>query len=275
MHNEPGGDMNATLQTDTDSDDGGLLQVVSFALGQETFALPMTQVLEIMRYPEPVKVPMTPPSLLGLAGLRGSVSPIVDLRALIGIGQSTINDASRVLLLDMGQSVGMVVDHVDRVMTLNSACIEPAVEISSVDTELLRGVYRLEDNQQRLLQLLDLNALMAREFAGDSEDGSAGMLASIGTAANQSVVEDQENDELTQLVGLEVDHQEYAFRLGDVQEILRYPDRISRTPKAPAHVIGLMTRRGKTFPLFSMRAWLALPPSPADSEQVVVVLRRS
>ncbi|WP_404375819.1 chemotaxis protein CheW [Vreelandella aquamarina] len=266
--------MNATLQNDTDSDDNGLMQVVSFALSDELFALPMTQVLEIMRYPEPVKVPLTPPSLLGLAGVRGSVSPIVDLRALLGMGQGVINEASRVLLLDMGQSVGMVVDRVDRVLTLERHQIESASDINSIDTELLTGVYRLEGDEKRLLQLLDLDALMAREFSADSESDLVGAMASIGTAANQAVASIDDNSELTQLVSIEVDGQEYAFRLNDVQEVLRYPDSISHTPKAPAHVIGLMTRRGKPFPLFSLRALLSLAPVEAVNEQVVVVLRR-
>lgn len=264
--------MAATPQHDLSSDDDAQRQVVSFALGDELFALPMSQVLEIMRYPTPVEVPLTPPSLLGLAGLRGSVSPIIDLRALLGMGGSVIDDASRVLLLDMGQSVGMVVDHVDRVLALDSQRIEAAADIGSVDRELLTGIYRLEDEQQTLLQLLDLNALMAREFNGGDSVSVADAMASVGT---QALAGDAESVELTQLVSIDVDGQEYAFRLSDVQEVLRYPDQISHTPKAPAHVLGLMSRRGKTFPLFSLRTLLALPPIEVVDEQVVVVLRRS
>ncbi|XGA79796.1 chemotaxis protein CheW [Halomonas sp. CH40] len=265
--------MAAIPQQDASSAEDALVQVVSFALGDELFALPMSQVLEIMRYQTPVEVPLTPPSLLGLAGLRGSVSPIIDLRALLGMGRTEIDDASRVLLLDMGQSVGMVVDHVDRVLTLDSQRIEAAADIGSVDTELLTGIYRLEGEQQSLLQLLDLEALMAREFSGD-DSSVAGALASVGSAANQALAANGESEELTQLVSIEVDGQEYAFRLGDVQEVLRYPEQISHTPKAPPHVLGLMSRRGKTFPLFSLRTLLALAQIEVASDQVVVVLRR-
>lgn len=266
--------MAAVLQQEVSSAEDALVQVVSFTLGKEIFALPMSQVLEIMRYQTPVEVPLTPPSLLGLAGLRGSVAPIIDLRALLGMVRTEVDDASRVLLLDMGQSVGMVVDHVDRVLTLDSQRIEVAADIGSVDTELLTGIYRLEGEQQSLLQLLDLDVLMAREFNLDDNSSVAGALASVGNTANQALAVNDESEELTQLVSIDVDDQEYAFRLGDVQEVLRYPEQISHTPKAPPHVLGLMSRRGKTFPLFSLRTMLALAPVEVASEQVVVVLRR-
>ena len=46
-------------------------QYVTFYVEKESFAFPLSSVLEIIRVPETVKVPMAPKSLVGLANLRG------------------------------------------------------------------------------------------------------------------------------------------------------------------------------------------------------------
>lgn len=54
-------------------------QYVTFNVGDELFGFPMVDVLEIIRLPSTVQVPLTPKALAGLANLRGSVLPILDL----------------------------------------------------------------------------------------------------------------------------------------------------------------------------------------------------
>ena len=48
-------------------------QFVTFYLGSDCFAFPMATVLEIIRVPQVVKVPLTPPGFVGLANLRGAI----------------------------------------------------------------------------------------------------------------------------------------------------------------------------------------------------------
>jgi len=55
-------------------------EFVTFSIAGEVFAINMSPVQEIIRVPEIVKVPKSPPSLMGLANLRGKVLPIINLR---------------------------------------------------------------------------------------------------------------------------------------------------------------------------------------------------
>ena len=48
-------------------------QYVTFMAGDEVFAVEMAPVQEIIRVPEVVRVPLSPPTLEGLANLRGKV----------------------------------------------------------------------------------------------------------------------------------------------------------------------------------------------------------
>ena len=48
------------------------------------YALPAASVSEVARMPPLARVPQAPPSLMGLANLRGSVLPVASVRALLG-----------------------------------------------------------------------------------------------------------------------------------------------------------------------------------------------
>lgn len=83
-------------------------QFVTFSVAGEMFAVPMGPVQEIIRVPEVARLPLAPASLDGLANLRGRVLPIVNLRRLFGCEQRTNDDATRALVIQLGQPLGFV-----------------------------------------------------------------------------------------------------------------------------------------------------------------------
>jgi purine-binding chemotaxis protein CheW len=82
-------------------------QFVTFFVGNEVFAVPMAPVREIIRVPDVVRVPLSPPSLEGLANLRGLVLPVVSLRRLFRFPDRTHDDATRALVIDFGSPAGI------------------------------------------------------------------------------------------------------------------------------------------------------------------------
>ena len=93
-------------------------QVVSFGVAGELFAVPLTLVHEIIRYPDIVRVPLGAPSLEGLGNLRGTVLPILSLRRMLGAADVEHDDATRVVVLNAdGRPVGLVVDRMANVVT--------------------------------------------------------------------------------------------------------------------------------------------------------------
>jgi len=55
-------------------------QYLTFRLGEEVFALDISQVREVLDFTTITKVPRTPEFMRGVINLRGSVVPVVDLR---------------------------------------------------------------------------------------------------------------------------------------------------------------------------------------------------
>jgi purine-binding chemotaxis protein CheW len=64
-------------------------------------------------------------------------------------------------------------------------------------------------------------------------------------------------DSMVELLTFTLAKEEYAFRVGDLQEIIR-PQRITRIPKSEAYLLGITSLRGKIIPVIDMKKMLSL-----------------
>jgi purine-binding chemotaxis protein CheW len=268
----------AALQDDAEGDDvaGSDNQFVTFAVAGELFAVPMAPVQEIIRMPVVAQLPLAPAMLEGLANLRGRVLPIINLRRLFGCPETPHDDATRALVIHIGQALGFVVDRVASVVTVDPGEIEPADSIQSVvAADYLTGVIKRQraDGGMDMLMVVDFTRLIEGQF---SAIGSAGVAARVGSgmaADNAATVADDDavsSDEL-RLVSFAVAGQEYALDIAEVQEIVQLPEKISALPNAPAHVMGLMSLRQRLLPLVSLRSLFSLPGVTYTEQQRIVV----
>lgn len=247
-------------------------QFVTFIAGGEVFAVDMAPVQEIIRLPEVVRVPLAPATLDGLANLRGKVLPIISLRRMFGFPEQEHDDATRAVVVDVGQPLGFVVDRVASVVGVEPSQIEDVSAIrSTVDTDLLSGLIKGVGGHA-MIMVLDFEKLIAREFsqiAGIAK--SVGMGEALSARAEDEDEDEEASDEL-QLVSFNVAEQEYAIAIEDVQEIVQVPDTIIHVPHSESHVIGVMTLRSRLLPLVSLRRMFGLPDQPLDEKNRIVVL---
>ena len=246
-------------------------QFVTFIAGGEVFAVDMAPVQEIIRLPDVVRVPLAPATLDGLANLRGKVLPIISLRRMFGFPDREHDDASRAVVVDVGQPLGFVVDRVASVVGVEPGQIEDVGAISStVDTELISGLIK-DVGGHAMIMVLDFEKLIAREFAQIAGIARAGGMAGEARAGAVGDDEQSASDEL-QLVSFHVAGQEYAIAIEDVQEIVQVPETIIHVPHAQSHVIGVMTLRSRLLPLVSLRRMFGLPEQALDDKHRIVVL---
>src|SRR5271154_3600046 len=76
------------------------------------YALPAGLITEVVRVPVIARVPQGPQCLMGLANLRGSVLPVVSIRAILGRSETASTPASRLIVLDGASRVALAVDEV-------------------------------------------------------------------------------------------------------------------------------------------------------------------
>jgi purine-binding chemotaxis protein CheW len=248
----------------------GTQQFVTFMAGDEVFAADMVPVKEIIRVPEVVRVPLAPAALEGLANLRGKVLPIISLRRLFGFPELAHDDSTRALVVDVGQPLGFVVDRVSSVVGVDANHLEDVGSIrTTVNTEMLSGLIK-DVGGHAMIMVLDFARVIEREFSHIAAISKNTAVAGAAQATGQSEEEDS-NDEL-QLVSFDVDGQEYAIAIEDVQEIVQVPEAVIHVPRSDSHVLGVMTLRSRLLPLVNLRSMFALPHRDLDEKSRIVVL---
>ncbi len=147
-----------TINEHADADGTAQLQLVTFGLGEEEFAVDILKVQEINRMMSLTRVPSSPPEVEGVINLRGKIIPVVDLRRRFSLPPAERSAQSRIVVVEVhGRVIGFVVDRVSEVLRISRSIVEPApAMVCSVDSDFIEGVGKLED---RLLILLDLARL--------------------------------------------------------------------------------------------------------------------
>lgn len=138
--------------------------VLSFQLGDQTYAVDVRRVREIRRFEKPTRIAGARADVLGLIDLRGTVVPVIDLRLRLDAGRADCNATTSVVVLEVGSHlVGAVVDLVCDVVDLEQAALHPVPPLESDrPVAYLRGLATVGD---QMLLLLDTDTLLGDAVA--------------------------------------------------------------------------------------------------------------
>ena len=118
-------------------------EFLSFVIGTEHYALPLSCVREIVRVPAVTEVPRAPEAVLGIISVRGTVTTVIDLRLKLNIDPAPPSARSRILLVDGGSEVmGLLVDGVQQVHRLSEQEVELASVLGGSAPSYLVGIGR-------------------------------------------------------------------------------------------------------------------------------------
>ena len=124
----------------------GTAQFLTFALGDEVFAMDIRTVREIIQHGPMTTVPLMPAFVRGVINLRGAVVPVIDLNARFGRAQAQVGKKTCVVIFDAtrdGERVelGLMVDAVSEVIEIAAAQIEPPPNFgTTVRRDFIRGM---------------------------------------------------------------------------------------------------------------------------------------
>ena len=136
-------------------------QLVVFSLGTEEYALPIGAVHEIIRYIEPRSVASDVAWVRGVIGLRGKIIPVFDLAARLELAGTGIEPGKIVILATGGGQVGVMVDEVEEVLTLESGQLE---DVPTANPDTVEAIAKIGD---RLVILLNPEGLFAAASSTD------------------------------------------------------------------------------------------------------------
>jgi purine-binding chemotaxis protein CheW len=130
-------------------------EFVSFFAGGQSFSLSITRVREIRRWSPVTALPNTGKDLLGVMNLRGSVIPIYDLAARMGL-PATAECARNVIVVatDDQQTVGLLVEAVSEIVSIDPARIQDTSEIRLESArKFVTGVITVDEGMTRVIDL--------------------------------------------------------------------------------------------------------------------------
>ncbi len=139
---------------------------LTVVLENEAYGIGVLKVREIIRMQKITPVPQMPTFVKGVINLRGRVIPVVDLRVKFGVKAEFAERTCIVVVqvkLPTEQTVqmGLIVDSVEEVVTLQAGEIEPTPEFGTrVDTTYLLGMAKVKG---AVKALLDIDRVVAPE----------------------------------------------------------------------------------------------------------------
>jgi purine-binding chemotaxis protein CheW len=136
-------------------------QYIVIQLGEEQFGIDIKFIDNIVRMQHITRVPQVAEYLKGVINLRGEVIPVMSIRLKMGLPVDEIDKNSRIIILklDTHGNIGIIVDQVKEVVTLDNESIEK-ISYDGKDERIsyLSGIGKYEGG---LISLLDFSAVLA------------------------------------------------------------------------------------------------------------------
>lgn len=147
--------LNMAIEYDT-------VQFIVIKIGEEQFGIDIKYVENIVRMQSITRVPQVQPYFKGVINLRGEVVPVMSLRVKMGLEDDEYTDKSRIIIIKLENNapLGIIVDSVNEVVTLDERSIDDVVRDSKVDDTFINGIGK---NGDCLISLLDLNMVISEK----------------------------------------------------------------------------------------------------------------
>lgn len=142
-------------------------QFITCTLGEAEYGIDIMSVREIKGWTETTAIPYAPPWIRGVINLRGTIVPILDLRARFR-QEPTIPTPMHVVVIIQTETrtAGLLVDAVSDIITVGNEDIRPVPEIGAqVPEQLLSGLVPLERGMVALVSLQHLIAFQMDDIA--------------------------------------------------------------------------------------------------------------
>ena len=139
------------------------LDLLSFVLADEAYAVDLGKVQEIVVPPPITSVPRAARSVIGVCSVRGQLVTVLDLRTCLGLPAGDPTRRRRILLgrTDEDEVMGLLVDEVKQVVRLLPSELELSTSSASSElSEFVRGIGRPSGGE--VLVLLDMHTILMR-----------------------------------------------------------------------------------------------------------------
>jgi len=147
-----------------DEEEAGMaeIKVVGFQIGDEEYAIDIMKIDSVTEMLKIMKLPGLPTFVKGVANLRGEVIPILNTRTKFGLTSKPDDSKDRIVIILVGnKKVGMIVDEVKEVLTLQDEQLEETPSTAGASSARFISAIAKLDN--RMLIILDIDKILSED----------------------------------------------------------------------------------------------------------------
>jgi len=157
------------------SDVGELIQYIVIKIDDEQYGINIKFIDNIVRMQQITRVPQVDEYLKGVINIRGEIVPVMSVRMKMGLAVDEITNKSRIIILktDSGDLVGISVDQVNQVLTIDSNNVEKVRyddKKAKSNGSFVSGVGHYEGG---LVSILDLEAVVSDKEAKEKASNAS------------------------------------------------------------------------------------------------------
>ena len=112
-------DINNIVDNENFNEDSLSIKYLTFVIDKNLFAVPISDVEQIVSMQEIVSVPEYPEYIKGVINMRGRIIPVIDVRLRLGKEQKDYENMTCIIIVNVNsQQVGFIVDRVSEVTNI-------------------------------------------------------------------------------------------------------------------------------------------------------------
>ncbi|MHB8287543.1 MAG: chemotaxis protein CheW [Caulobacteraceae bacterium] len=240
------------------------LAFMGLSVAGQAYALPLTAVAEVAPVPSEITaLPNTDVLLLGMLSMRGQVVALVSLRALLGLPIRAVRPEDRLVVVRIGDHrLALVVDELSAIVRAPADAPRPAPSLFNRGSgEAAIALVLPAADGKGLISILEPERLLA-------DDRLARLLAE---PVDQEVEAMASTAAYERFLIVRLGEERFGLPIASIDEVARLPDALTRLPRAPKYVLGVMNLRGRIIPVIDQAQRFAAVDAQVGSAQRVVV----
>ncbi len=240
--------------------------LVTFDIAGQEYALGLDAVREILPAPDRVATVARSEALVaGMMVCRDQLLPLLSLRGLLGFANAAEKTGrEKVVVAHVGGVLaGLLVDRALSILTAERGLIDPLPSLLAARTggeAKIKAVYRA-DSGRRLISILAPEQLFRED-----------VMRRLGAAAPQACKVEREIRSESKFLLFRLGADEFALPIDAVVEVMRVPDQITRVPKTPKFLEGVVNLRGEILPIVDQRRRFEMPEIADPKNRRVIVV---
>jgi len=141
-------------------EEGKIIQLIVFTLGDEEFGTDLEQVREIIRRSAVTPIPDSPDFIKGVTNVRGEIAVVIDLKRRFSLHTKKNIEEKHIVMTEQDKNLfGLMVDEVTEVLRIPESEVKKTPElVTRIDKVYISGVLTLEN---RLIIMLDLRKVLS------------------------------------------------------------------------------------------------------------------